>query len=287
MHEQWYQQLPLEGIQNVRPVSGGDVNEAYRIETTTDTYFLLVQPNRTEDFYDAEIAGLKAFEEAGITAPIVISSGEIEQDAYLLLSYLDEGSSGSQRELGALVAKLHYTYAPNGQYGFDLPYEGGDIRFENEWTSTWKDLFIHQRIDPLVERIRQAHLWTEQDDVLFESVRQIMMDTLGEHRSEPSLLHGDLWGGNYMFLKDGTPALFDPAPLYGDREFDLGATKVFGGFTQDFYDAYHQAYPLSEGAMFRIHFYELYLLLVHLVKFGTMYAGSVRRMMEVIQSEVA
>jgi fructosamine-3-kinase len=27
-----------------------------------------------------------------------------------------------------------------------------------------------------------------------------------------------------MFLKDGRPALFDPAPLYGDREFDLGIT---------------------------------------------------------------
>lgn len=90
-----------------------------------------------------------------------------------------------------------------------------------------------------------------------------------------------------MFLTDGRPALFDPAPLYGDREFDLGATKVFGGFDDAFYHAYNEAYPLSEGANLRIQFYELYLLMVHLVKFGAMYAQSVRRTMNNIVDSAA
>ncbi len=279
MLEQWYRELPLQDIQNITAVSGGDVNQAYRVETSNETYFLLVQHNRAASFYDAEVAGLKAFEEAGVTAPVVIDQGRIDQDAYLLLSYLEEGQSGSQHALGQLVAKLHHTHEPQGRFGYPMPFEGGEVQFNNEWTETWSELFINQRMNPLAKTIRNRGLWTESDDALFEEVRKIMITSLKQHNSEPSLLHGDLWAGNYMFLTDGRPALFDPAPLYGDREFDLGATKVFGGFDDAFYHAYNEAYPLSEGDHLRIQFYELYLLMVHLVKFGVMYAQSVRRTM--------
>ena len=89
-------------------------------------------------------------------------------------------------------------------------------------------------------------------------------------------------GGNYMFLTNGQPALFDPAPLYGDREFDIGITTVFGGFTQEFYDEYNQQLPLAKGSQKRIEFYRLYLLMIHLLKFGGMYADSVQRSMKII-----
>ncbi|MEJ7541556.1 fructosamine kinase family protein [Staphylococcus intermedius] len=287
MNEKWYQTLPFEHIQSIEPVSGGDVNQAYRVDTTEGPYFLLVQPGRDASFYDAEVAGLEAFEAAGVTAPRVIAQGQVDQDAYLLLSYLDEGRGGSQEALGKLVAQLHQTHEPKGRFGFHLPYEGGDIQFDNSWTEDWKTLFLKQRITPLVHVIRQRQLWSDADDALFEQVYRLMEDTLAQHESAPSLLHGDLWAGNYMFLTDGRPALFDPAPLYGDREFDLGATKVFGGFSPAFYEAYDAAYPLADGATLRIRFYELYLLLVHLVKFGTMYLGSVRTTMEEIIDEAS
>ncbi|MGV3041998.1 fructosamine kinase family protein [Staphylococcus rostri] len=279
MQQQWYQQLPVDEIRTMTPVSGGDVNQAFRVETAQETYFLLIQSQRSADFYAAEIAGLKAFEAAGITAPKVIANGCIDGDAYLLLSYLAEGVTGSQQDLGELVAQLHRVKSPNGQFGFDLPYKGSTISFDNQWQTLWHDLFLHQRIDPLVERIEEEGLWTARDAQQFQQVYAIMSRTLKAHESEPSLLHGDLWAGNYMFLTDGTPALFDPSPLYGDREFDLGATKVFGGFSSDFYAAYHRAYPLKDGAFYRIQFYELYLLLVHLVKFGTVYLSAVRERM--------
>lgn len=85
-----------------------------------------------------------------------------------------------------------------------------------------------------------------------------------------------------MFLTNGQPALFDPAPLYGDREFDIGITTVFGGFTQEFYDEYNQQLPLAKGSQKRIEFYRLYLLMIHLLKFGGMYADSVQRSMKTI-----
>ncbi|MCQ9294070.1 fructosamine kinase family protein [Staphylococcus cohnii] len=280
MKTQWQSQLPLDNIRSIVPVSGGDVNEAYRVETSQSPYFLLVQRQRSKDFFAAEVAGLNLFEKSGITAPIVIDSGEIDGDAYLLLSFLNEGTQGSQADLGSLVAKMHQQQQPDGKFGFDLPYEGGDVSFNNNWSDSWMTIFVERRLDHLKDRLVNQGLWIEDDVQTYHKVREKIVSSLRNHTSKPSLLHGDLWGGNYMFLENGQPALFDPAPLYGDREFDLGITNVFGGFTQAFYDAYNKHYPLSKGANQRLEFYRLYLLMVHLLKFGSMYAGSVDRSME-------
>ena len=280
MKTQWQSQLPLDNIRSIVPVSGGDVNEAYRVETSQSPYFLLVQRQRSKDFFAAEVAGLNLFEKSGITAPIVIDSGEIDGDAYLLLSFLNEGTQGSQADLGSLVAKMHQQQQPDGKFGFDLPYEGGDVSFNNNWSDSWMTIFVERRLDHLKDRLVNQGLWIEDDVQTYHKVREKIVSSLRNHTSKPSLLHGDLWGGNYMFLENGQPALFDPAPLYGDREFDLGITTVFGGFTQAFYDAYNKHYPLSKGANQRLEFYRLYLLMVHLLKFGSMYAGSVDRCME-------
>lgn len=282
MKKDWQAQLPLDQISDISPVSGGDVNEAFKVTTTDDVYFLLVQRNRDKSFYAAEIAGLNAFEQAGITAPRVINSGEINGDAFLILSYLDEGTSGSQRELGQLVAKMHSQQQQDGQFGFDLPHEGGDISFDNSWSESWVEIFVERRMDHLRDELMRKGLWNAEDNKVYEQVRTVMINELEDHHSKPSLLHGDLWGGNYMFLTDGRPALFDPALFYGDREFDLGITTVFGGFTQAFYDEYEKHYPLGKGARKRLEFYRLYLFMVHLLKFGGMYASSVNRSMDEI-----
>lgn len=284
MKQSWQTQLPLNNIKSISPVSGGDVNEAFKIETVERTYFLLVQRNRNASFFAAEISGLELFEEAEVNAPRVIGSGEIEGDAYLLLTYLDEGRTGSQEALAELVAQMHSKQQVNGKFGFDLPYEGGDITFDNSWTDNWITLFVNRRLDHLKDTLVEQGAWSDDDVSQYESVRSVIVDTLKQHPSKPSLLHGDLWGGNYMFLKDGSPALFDPAPLYGDREFDLGITTVFGGFTEAFYNEYDKHYPINEDVEKRLEFYKLYLLMVHLVKFGGMYAESVKRSMKQILS---
>lgn len=281
----WEALLPLDSIQHITPVSGGDVNQAFRVDTDNTPYFLLVQPGRSADFYKGEIAGLEEMTKVGITVPRVIDSGENNGDAYLLLSYLDEGHQGSQRELGKMVAQLHQYHSPNGQFGFAAPYEGADISFDNSWTDSWIELFVERRLDKLHTELVADDKWTQNQSEIYQHVRQIIVDNLSKHKSEPSLLHGDLWAGNYMFLSDGRPALFDPASMYGDREFDLGATQVFGGFTEEFYTAYNEAYPLADGVQLRINYYRLYLLMVHLYKFGGTYESSVDQAMQNILNE--
>lgn len=276
--------LPIKNIKEIHSVSGGDVNDAYKVTTSESTYFLLIQKNHSEKFFAAEIAGLHAFKEAGVRVPEVINSGEIDGDAFLILSYLREGTEGSQQALGEMVAELHLNHQPDGRFGFHLPSDFEDIEFNNDWTETWTEIFIERRLDVLKDLILQKGIWQKSDLEIYNSVRSVIIDSLQNHQSEPSLLHGDLWGGNYMFLTDGTPALFDPAPLFGDREFDLGATKVFGGFTDEFYEMYHKVYPLQDGADIRIVFYEFYMLLLHLAKFGTVYKAAVSRIMKEILS---
>ncbi|GMA06897.1 fructosamine-3-kinase [Tetragenococcus halophilus subsp. flandriensis] len=284
LNKQWSEELPISNIKEIRAVAGGDANDAYQVETDEKTYFLLRQPNRPATFYQGEIAGLKAFEKAGITAPHVISNGQIDGDAYLLITFLEQGR-GQQSDLGRLIATMHQHYSPNGKFGFDQPSTGSDLTYDNSWCDTWRELFVEQRMDVLANELLRKKLWHKKDGQQYQKVREIMNEELTRHSSKPSLLHGDLWGGNHMFLKDGTPALFDPDALYGDREFDLGASLVFNAFNDSFYQAYQESYPLEEGYEKRLNFYSLFLLMLHVNKFGRIYQGGVERTMNQILND--
>ncbi|KAA9301948.1 MULTISPECIES: fructosamine kinase family protein [Aerococcus] len=284
LSEEQIAQLPLEEVQSLTPVTGGDVNQAYRVQSKAQDYFLLVQPGRGADFYASEIAGLEAMAEAGIRVPQVIAHGELGPDAYLLLEFIQEGQ-GQQAALGRMLAKLHRSQSESQQFGFDLAYQGGDISFDNSWTDNWADFFIKQRLLPLGQAIDQEGLWQTADQATYRTLLDRIAETLENHDSVPSLLHGDLWAGNYMFDQEGQPLLFDPACFYGDREFDLGVSLVFGGFGPDFYQAYQEAYPLAPGAKGRLEFYKLYFQALHLYKFGSIYLQSVRQTMARISKQ--
>jgi protein-ribulosamine 3-kinase len=91
------------------------------------------------------------------------------------------------------------------------------------------------------------------------------------------LIHGDLWGGNYLINENEQPYLIDPAVCYGHREFDLAMTTLFGGFSDGFYEAYEETFPLQNGWRSRLDLWNLYPFLVHLNLFGAGYLRQVRR----------
>jgi protein-ribulosamine 3-kinase len=97
---------------------------------------------------------------------------------------------------------------------------------------------------------------------------------------KPALLHGDLWSGNFMVGTNGEPCLIDPAVYYGHREMDLSMTKLFGGFDEKFYEAYHAEFPLSPGFDERIEMHNLYPLMVHVNLFGGGYVSQVRTILK-------
>lgn len=282
MEKTWLDQLPVSNILSIQEVGGGDVNQAYRLETDQGDIFLLRQENMPETFYDNEIMGLKEFEKHGITAPRVYASGQIAGDAFLLMEYIEEGR-GRQEDLGRLVANMHQVKSENNLYGFDSPYIGSHLTISNEWTDSWIELFVERRLDAYVEEVRKKGLFSNKDFDAYLAAREIMVSMLEDYQASPSLLHGDLWPGNVMFNQESKPYLFDPHVFYGDREFDLGVSTVFSGFSPDFYQGYQETYPLEKGYQERLSFYRLYLLLVHLNKFGHSYYSSVMAEIRQIQ----
>lgn len=267
----WLNQLPLPQVTQATPVSGGDINQAYRLDTAEGPYFLLVQPQTPASFYHHEVSGLKALSQAA-NVPEVFGTGTIDGDAYLLLEFLETGH-GSQYALGQTVARVHQVTAP--KFGFDEDNLVSKLPKNNHWQSDWATFYLKQRLDPLVQRAQAHGLWNPKRAAGYAKVRQQILTENQGRSITPSLLHGDLWAGNYLFTKEGTPTLIDPDTLYGDREFDLAMTTIFGGFTQDFYRGYQATYPLTSGYAKRLPHYQLYYLMAHLNLFGETYGPAV------------
>ena len=120
--------------------------------------------------------------------------------------------------------------------------------------------------------VAEARAQLEQQKRQRERLLEALPVLLADHQPQPSLLHGDLWGGNWLAGRDGTPWIFDPCVYYGDREADIAMTHLFGGFGASFYRAYESAWPLPPGHEVRRDLYNLYHVINHANLFGGGYA---------------
>ncbi|CAM2752385.1 fructosamine kinase family protein [Fructilactobacillus fructivorans] len=264
LDQEWINQLPLKNVQSLSPVSGGDINDSYQVKTPDHVYFMKVQPGRGKQFFDHEVEGIHLLSQAA-NVPTVVSSGEINGDGFLILDWIDVGS-GNQYDLGKMVANVHKVH--NDQFGLDHNFDAGKIPKNNHWQDTWQKFYVEQRIDPLVKIAAKKGRWNDSRDQHYQVMRQQIIDYYTKHPVTPSLLHGDLWSGNAIFTSKHEPMLIDPDVYFGDREYDLGVTTVFGGFDRDFYRGYNDTYPIEPGFKNRVGWYQFYYALVHVVLFG-------------------
>jgi len=282
---------PLRPL-HFRPVGGGSINAAYRFSCALQTpsaqatrdYFVKVARGGggALEMFAAEAAGLQALAAANaVRVPQPIAWGSLDGQAYLVLEYLELTSPRPQTGslLGSQLAQLHRTLSPNGSYGWDRDNTIGSTPQINSWRQNWLDFYREQRLLYQVKLACQRGYrgaWVAQAERVMAELETFFRD----YRPVPSLLHGDLWGGNYGALPDGSPVIFDPATYYGDRETDLAMTELFGGFPPEFYQAYQETYPLDEGYSRRKPLYQLYHWLNHLNLFGEGYLGSVQRALQ-------
>ena len=274
-NHQWFSQLPIKNIESWRPVSGGDINEAYQITADGKRYFIKVQPHHPADYFRHEINGLKALGKV-VNTPTPLHNGVINGDAYLVLNWLDE-STGSQADLGRAVALLHQQ--TNDQFGFVDNHQTKALVKDNSWNDSWADFYVNQRLLPEVKVAADRGRWNRWREERFQQMVKQFQQYYRGRDVKASLLHGDLWAGNFMFAGDHEPYLIDPDAVYGDREFDLAMTTVFGGFDEDFYHAYNAAYPFTPGINDRLPWYRFYYLCMHLVLFGESYGPAVDRIL--------
>lgn len=251
-------------------VSGGCIHRAWRLKGEENSYFLKSNKAALLGALLAESTGLLALVEAGeLRVPKPLCWGTFEDQSFLLMEYLElgVGNAGTQQRLGRELAALHRHSGSSFGWKTDN-FIGASIQLNNEhsdWALFWREC----RLKPQIEWAVKQGL----DSRLLERLLDAVPSLLAGHEPEPSLLHGDLWGGNVAALPDGTPVVFDPACYYGDRETDLAFTEMFGGFSGDFYQAYQQAWPLPSGFGERKALYNLYHELNHFNLFGGSYGA--------------
>ena len=263
------------------PVSGGDINRAYALELSDGTRaFMKANRKENADFFRAETEGLDAIRQTGtVRVPEVIAAGIDGDEAFLLLENIssDSGSMKSSEELGTGLARMHMadtsSFVDGGRFGFTNDNYIGAGKQINDTKDNWIEFFIECR---LVPQFRRAESYFDRDE---RKKTDTFLNRIDRYISEPdypSLLHGDLWAGNYLIDADGHPWLIDPAAYVGHAEADLAMTELFGGFDRTFYDAYRATAGIDPGYRDRKDLYNLYHLLNHLNLFGSGYLYSVK-----------
>lgn len=265
-------------VRNVVPVGGGCIARACRLETDQGFFFLKWGEAHVARTFEAEARGLRTLRSAGspLVVPEVIAHGDATADTpgFLLMEWVRTGAPGPRfwETFGRDLAQLHaFTW---DRYGFEMDNFIGRTPQRNKPTSEWPAFFRAHRLEPQAAMARAAGRWQRAWDAPFESLLA-RLDDLLPRRPDASILHGDLWSGNFMITQEGKAALIDPAVYFGHNEADLAMTELFGGFDARFYAAYREVRPLDPGYPLRREVYNLYHLLNHLNLFGAGYAGSV------------
>ncbi len=268
--------LKRKTILSYHPIAGGDINEAWRINTTEGDYFLKQhQRPPTPDFLEIEAKGLAILKATNtIKIPTVFAAGNLNGTAFLVMKYLpsETPKKVGWENLGKQLATLHKTTQKH--FGLDHHNFIGSLPQSNHYQTTWSEFYVNERLQPQIKMARDQQFLEATDLKNFEKLF-LQIESICPNES-PALTHRDLWSGNFLITEGQTPVLIDPAASYAHREMDLAMSKLFGGFDPVFYEAYAETYPWETGLEGRIPLYQLYYLLVHLNLFGTGYLGQVR-----------
>lgn len=254
-----------------RRVAGGSINACYLWRAGSTLLFVKLAASRELAAFESEVEGLAALRAAGaLRVPAVLGVGRGARQAYLALEWLELGTLTRTGEaaLGAQLARQHRITAP--QFGWHRDNTIGATPQCNAQSGDWVAFFRDQRLGRQLAYAAQRG----QGGRLQQRGERLLAGLDGffcGYRPVPSLLHGDLWGGNVAADARGAPVVFDPAVYFGDREADIAMTRLFGGFGPDFYAAYSAAWPLDAGAAARTELYNLYHVLNHLNLFGGAY----------------
>ncbi len=273
-------------ITNRRSVGGGCINQGYAVSSSTITYFVKLNKASLADMFEAEALGLKQMlDTKTIRVPKPICVGTTADLGYIVLEWLELGGSNSTQcweQMGRQLAAMHRCTPPSQKgFGWDINNTIGSTPQINTWTSNWIKFFAEHRLGYQFQLARRRGGHFLQQEQVIAAVEKLL-----NHQPKPSLVHGDLWGGNAAVTKSGEPVILDPATYVGDREVDIAMTELFGGFPGAFYRGYNDVWPLDSGYKQRKTLYNLYHIVNHFNLFGGGYASQANSMIEQILSYV-
>lgn len=264
-------------ITDIRYLGGGCINNSAILQTDIGGFFMKFNTGIPSDMFEKESLGLTLLSDTGIfDVPWALGYGKIEDIDYLLLELINTGirKMGFWEDFGSKLAKLHKGFSVS-QFGLDHNNYIGRLAQVNTWRENWLDFFIMNRLEFQLKIAMDSQLISNSLSGKFEAFYRILPGLLPLEK--PSLLHGDLWSGNFMTGIKGDPVLIDPAVYYGHRESELAFTKMFGGFEEEFYRSYNDTFALEKGFSGRIGIYNIYPSLVHLNLFGSAYLPGIQQ----------
>lgn len=264
-------------------ISRQDINSAKVLTLTNgDMVFLKYNSITNKKLFEAEVEGVEAIASTGtIGTPKIYCIGTDEESSisFMLMELIQEGVK-TERALGTLgnkFADMHLAdtskFVEGGKYGFIHDNYIGTIKQINTPKDSWIDFFRECRLEPqikmagksLTSMMREVNKFMDKlDDLLIEPKR-------------PSLVHGDMWGGNHIIDYNRKPVLIDPAVYVGHSEVDIAMTEMFEPFPRVFYDIYYKKMPKEDGYEERKEIYNLYHYLNHLNIFGLKYLMPIKK----------
>ncbi|WP_417885900.1 fructosamine kinase family protein [Zunongwangia sp.] len=260
-------------IHNISPLSGGDINDVFLLETSEKKKVLKVNSaSKFPGMFEGEMAGMKKLKAAkAIDVPEMIGVYSEENYAGLLMEYRE---TSSQTEdfwgiFGKQLADLHKNSRET--FGFSEDNYIGSLPQLNNNHKNIVDFYIEERLQPQFKLAKEQGYSLGNTKQFCSALYHIIPE------EKPALIHGDLWNGNYLVNADGKPCLIDPAVAYAPREMDLSMMKLFGGFSTSVFENYFSKFPVENGFEERVPIWQLYYLLVHLNLFGTGYLSSCKK----------
>ena len=270
--------LEIQGlkVQRVTPLTGGMINQSARLETNEGPIFIKLNVNAPPELFQKEAQGLRALaasQTVRVPQVLHVADATSETPAFLLLEWIEAAPPAEQaamtRRFAEDLAALHQAPAPD-EFGWQQDNYLGELLQINTPCASWPQFYSECRLEPQIALARQRKLLPLHRERLLFSILNRLDGWLSDFEAHPSLLHGDLWSGNYITSGQQT-VLVDPAVYYGEREIEMAFIELFGDFPPGFMSAYQHVFPLQNGYHKRRTLHQLYPLLVHLNHFGETY----------------
>ena len=265
------------------PVSGGDINRAYRLSDGQQQFFIKTNSDGRLPMFEAEMYGLDQIQRSNsIRAPRSIGCGIIGELAFIVMEYLELSGMPDPIRLAQQLATMHQF--TQGQFGLAIDNTIGSTPQANDFAEDWVCFWQQQRLGYQLSLAKTNGYGNQ----LFNAGMRLN-EQIGSffHDYSPlaSLLHGDLWSGNQGADSAGNPVIYDPACYYGDHETDLAMMELFGSPGHRFFEAYEEVFPIDSGYSQRRELYNLYHILNHANLFGGSYVIQAQRMIARLLSQ--
>ena len=268
----------------VEQIQGGDIHSAWKIEFANKKLFLKknVRNKKFLAFEKHCLENLRKFiNQKNLIIPEVIAYKNIKNIEILLIEWIDM-QNFDQKNLGKGLGEMHLNSNKSNPKVFGYPVEGfiGITDQKKGWENNWIDCFLKLRITPQLSILNSNTI----DKEMINKVKEKIKAELLNHEPINTLVHGDLWSGNIGIEKRGKGVIFDPASWWADNEVDIAMTKLFGGFSKEFYEEYHKILPIRKGFEKRIIIYNFYHILNHANMFGGSYLSQVKEYIKAIMN---